>query len=185
MKRGRESGRERGREGKKKKRFHNTFTLCLNYWEKIEQIQQILFWDCLKICIIMNDTSKKTISSTEKHAFPFGQYFGGFKGYSLSCLWLGTSQSAWQWPLVLGEVHAEEHTSQIIFQKHALVFIYKALRHYKLISMFIHFLFPLKCNPNIARFHLNHINFTMCLLYKEMWLGMVTYSHKPCKKLNF
>lgn len=59
MKRGTESGRERGREGKKKKRFHNTFTLCLNYWEKIEQIQQILFWDCLKICIIMNDTSKK------------------------------------------------------------------------------------------------------------------------------
>lgn len=51
------------------------------------------------------------------YTFSFEQYLSGLKGYSLSCLWLGTLKVAQQWLLILDEDHAEEHTSQIIFQK--------------------------------------------------------------------
>lgn len=63
------------------------------------------------------------------YTFPSEQHFDGLKEYSPSHLWLGAFKGVWQWFLILGEVHAEEHTSQIIFQKHVLVLIYKGLRH--------------------------------------------------------
>lgn len=63
------------------------------------------------------------------YTFPCEQYFGGLKGYSPSHMWLGTLKGAQESLVFLGEAHAEEHTPQIIFQKHVLVLIYKGLRH--------------------------------------------------------
>ena len=55
----REGEWKRKRKGGKEKEKISQYFYSLNYWEKIEQIEHILFWDCLKICVIMNDTSEK------------------------------------------------------------------------------------------------------------------------------
>lgn len=80
--------KERGRE-RKRKRFTILLLFVQTTGKRLNSFSRFSSGIvCLKICVTMTDTSEKTL--LVQSGFPTEQYFSGLKGYSPSCLWLGT-----------------------------------------------------------------------------------------------